>query len=61
MDNEMQQLLILAQSHKGKAVELIIEKIINSGLFKFGEFFDLDTIKAVSSTLMYSWERITRV
>lgn len=46
----MEQMMILAKSHKGKAVELIITKILNSNVYKFSEFLELENIKAVSSS-----------
>jgi len=55
MDQEMEQMMILAKSHKGKAVELIITKILNSNVYKFTEFLELDNIKSVSFFLTNSW------
>jgi len=57
MDNpEAEQLLILAQSHKGKAAEVIITKILNKPVYTFGEFLLVDSISAVS-LLNLAWHR----
>ena len=47
----MEQMLVLAKSHKGKAAEVIISKIISKpNIFKFGEFLNEENIKQVSKT-----------
>lgn len=57
----MEQMLILAKSHKGKAAEMIITKIISRPtIFKFGEFLALENISGVS-TFNISWERTANI
>ena len=44
--------MILARSHKGKAAEVLITKIISKPtIFKFGEFLELDNIRSVRQIL----------
>lgn len=48
MDPVMEQLLIMAKTNKGKAVEIIITKILNQKVYKFGEFLNTKSIIDVS-------------
>lgn len=53
----MEQMLILAKSHKGKAAEMIISKIISRPtIFKFGEFLALENIQQVRKSNL-AWGR----
>mmetsp|Transcript_10899 Transcript_10899/g.9617 ORF Transcript_10899/g.9617 Transcript_10899/m.9617 type:complete len:236 (+) Transcript_10899:37-744(+) len=51
MDNEQEQLLVLCESHKAKALEMIIEKILaNPNIFKFAEFLDVENVQKLGSS-----------
>ena len=50
MDNEQEQLLVLCQSHKAKALEMIIEKILaNPSIYKFAEFLDVESVQKLGA------------
>ena len=50
MDTEGEQLLVLAQSHKGKALEMIIEKVLTDPtIYKFSEFLDVQSVQNLGS------------
>ena len=46
MENEREQLFVLAKGHKAKALELIIEKVIRDAtIYQFSEFLDIETVQ----------------
>ena len=51
MNQDQEQLLLLCKSHKAKALEMIIDKILSHpNIFKFAEFLDVETIEKLGDT-----------
>lgn len=47
MEAEMEKNLILVESAGGKALEILVPKILSSPGFKFGEFLQKENVQAV--------------
>ncbi|CAI2379787.1 unnamed protein product [Moneuplotes crassus] len=46
MDQDQEQLLVLCKTHKAKALEIVVEKILsNPNIYKFAEFLDLENVQ----------------
>ena len=54
MESESEQLLVLAKSHKAKALEMIIEKVLaDPSIYKFSEFLDIENVQKLGGSNKY--------
>ena len=54
MESESEQLLVLAKSHKAKALEMIIEKVLaDPSIYKFSEFLDIENVQKLGASNKY--------